>query len=124
MDSITRSDRIKGALMGTIIGDALGLGPHWYYDLDELKALYGEWIDSYMPPKPNPNFPLVWKARAGLKAGDVSQTGQVFILLLESVAESGVTITSKTIRAIADTRIVRNILILYPSSLGVLCHDI
>jgi ADP-ribosylglycohydrolase len=75
--------------MGAIIGDALGVGPHWYYDLDELKAEYGDWIDTYMPPKPNPHFPAIWKARHGLKPGDVSQTGQVFILLLESVSEWG-----------------------------------
>lgn len=29
-------DRANGAIMGAFIGDALGLGPHWYYDLDEL----------------------------------------------------------------------------------------
>ena len=87
--NISREDRAKGAIMGTIIGDALGVGPHWYYNLDELKTEYGSWIDTYMPPKPNRNFPLVWKAREGLKAGDVSQTGQVFILLLESFAECG-----------------------------------
>ena len=75
--------------MGSIIGDALGVGPHWYYDLDELKAEYGDWIDTYMPSKFNPNFPLVWKAREGLQAGDISQTGQFIVMLLESVAESG-----------------------------------
>ncbi len=86
---LSRKDRAKGSIIGTIIGDALGVGPHWYYDLDELRAEYGEWIDTYTPPKQNPSFPDVWKARQGLKPGDVSQTGQVFILLLESVAESG-----------------------------------
>ena len=30
-------DRAAGALMGAFIGDALALGPHWYYDLDELR---------------------------------------------------------------------------------------
>ena len=24
--------------MGALIGDALGVGPHWYYDLDEDEA--------------------------------------------------------------------------------------
>jgi len=34
-------DRALGALLGAFIGDALALGPHWYYDLDELRARYG-----------------------------------------------------------------------------------
>ena len=29
-------DRAEGALLGAWIGDALGLGPHWYYSLQEL----------------------------------------------------------------------------------------
>jgi len=28
-------DRAEGALLGAWIGDALGLGPHWYYNLDK-----------------------------------------------------------------------------------------
>jgi hypothetical protein len=38
--------------MGAFIGDALALGPHWYYDLDELHRDYGEWISDYTDPKP------------------------------------------------------------------------
>ena len=30
-------DRAEGALLGAWIGDALGLGPHWYYNLEELR---------------------------------------------------------------------------------------
>ena len=35
-------DRAAGAIMGAFIGDALGLGPHWYYDLAELRRDYGD----------------------------------------------------------------------------------
>jgi ADP-ribosylglycohydrolase len=77
----TRQDKAVGAVMGTLIGDALGVGPHWYYDLDQLKKDYGEWIDNYTTPKPN-------RFHAGLQAGENSQTGQVTTFLLESVAES------------------------------------
>jgi ADP-ribosylglycohydrolase len=57
--------------MGTLVGDALGVGTHWYYDLDELKRDYGDWIDDYADPKPG-------RYHAGCcTAGDVSQTGQV-----------------------------------------------
>jgi ADP-ribosyl-[dinitrogen reductase] hydrolase len=87
MDSITLRDRAKGTVIGALIGDALGLGPHWYYDLNELQDKYGPWIDNYMPVKHNPSYPAVYKARQGLKPGDVSQTGQILVLLMESVVE-------------------------------------
>jgi ADP-ribosylglycohydrolase len=66
--------------MGSLIGDALGVGPHWYYDLDKMKSDYGDWIDDYTEPRPD-------RYHAGLKAGENSQTGQVVTFLLESVAE-------------------------------------
>jgi ADP-ribosylglycohydrolase len=75
-------NRAAGAVMGAFIGDALGVGPHWYYDLEQLKADYGEWIDDYAAPKPD-------RFHAGLKAGQNSQTGQVVALLLASIADLG-----------------------------------
>jgi ADP-ribosylglycohydrolase len=82
MDKAKRKDRIVGAIMGTLIGDALGLGPHWYYDLGELRKDYGPWVADYADPKPG-------RYHAGCTAGDVSQTGQVTAMLLTSVAERG-----------------------------------
>lgn len=82
MGELTRKDRAMGAIVGTYVGDALGLGPHWYYDLKDLQNNYGDWIVDYMPPKPG-------RYHAGCRAGDVSQTGQVSLLLLESLAEQG-----------------------------------
>lgn len=41
------ADRAAGAVIGALIGDALGLGPHWYYDLTELHKDYGPWITDY-----------------------------------------------------------------------------
>ena len=82
METNKAKDRAMGAVMGALIGDALGVGPHWYYDLDQLKKDYGEWIDDYTTPKPD-------RFHAGLKAGENSQTGQVIGLLLESVADRG-----------------------------------
>ncbi len=78
----TLEDRIKGTIVGTLIGDALGVGPHWYYDLDELRREHGNWISDYRAPKPG-------RYHAGLTAGESSQTGQVYRLLLESVATRG-----------------------------------
>ncbi len=82
MSELTRKDRAMGAIVGLFVGDALGLGPHWYYNLDELRAEYGEWISDYAAPKPD-------RYHGGCKAGDVSQTGQVSMLLLKSLAEQG-----------------------------------
>lgn len=82
MTELTRKDRAMGAVVGMYVGDALGLGPHWYYDLDELRDAYGEWISDYMPPKEG-------RYHEGCKAGDVSQTGQVSMLLLASLADQG-----------------------------------
>jgi ADP-ribosylglycohydrolase len=73
-------DRAVGAIIGGLIGDALGLGCHWYYDLDELRRHYGDWISDYTTPRPK------WY-HAGLKAGQLSQTGLITVMLLRSVLE-------------------------------------
>src|SRR6476646_3903340 len=75
------ADRAAGAVMGALIGDALGLGPHWYYDLAELRRDYGPWIDGYTEPKPG-------RYHAGLKAGALSQAGIILTMLLRSVVEN------------------------------------
>lgn len=78
MTAITLLDRAEGAILGAFIGDALGLGPHWYYDLDALRRDYGEWIDGYTDPRPD-------RYHAGLKAGDLSQAGIILKLTVQSL---------------------------------------
>jgi len=73
-------DRACGAIMGAFIGDALALGPHWYYSLDELHRDYGTWIDDYTDPKPD-------RYHAGLKAGKLSQAGFILTLMIRSLNE-------------------------------------
>ena len=80
--TITVEDRAAGAIMGAMIGDGLALGCHWYYDLDQLRREFGEWIADYTTPKPG-------RYHEGCMAGDVSQTGQLYQLLLESLKEKG-----------------------------------
>ncbi|MCX5883808.1 MAG: ADP-ribosylglycohydrolase family protein [Deltaproteobacteria bacterium] len=75
-------DRASGAIMGAFIGDALGLGPHWYYDLDELRRDYGDWINDYTDPKPG-------RYHDGLKAGQLSQAGFILTLMLRSLVDCG-----------------------------------
>lgn len=73
-------DRAAGAVIGALIGEALGVGPHWYYDLDEMRRDYGDWISSYTDPRPH-------RYHAGLKAGQLSQAGIITTMLLRSVVE-------------------------------------
>ncbi|WP_027185077.1 ADP-ribosylglycohydrolase family protein [Desulfovibrio inopinatus] len=75
-------NRAMGALMGAWIGDALGMGPHWYYDLDALRRDYGDWIDGYTAPKPG-------RYHDGLRAGQLSQAGILLKLTVESLVENG-----------------------------------
>ncbi|HEY5751852.1 MAG TPA: ADP-ribosylglycohydrolase family protein [Chthoniobacterales bacterium] len=74
--------RAAGALMGAFVGDALGLGPHWYYELEELRANYGSWISDYTDPKPG-------RYHAGLKAGQLSQAGIILEMIVRSLVERG-----------------------------------
>lgn len=78
--TVSRKSRIKGALMGAFIGDALALGPHWYYDLDALKRDYGDWISDYTAPKPG-------RYHEGLPAGASSQSGIILALTLRSLVD-------------------------------------
>ena len=73
-------DRACGAIMGAFIGDALALGPHWYYSLDELHRDYGTWIDDYTDPKLD-------RYHTGLKAGQLSQAGFILTLMIRSLNE-------------------------------------
>ena len=75
-------DRAMGAVMGAFIGDALALGPHWYYSLKELRRDYGEWITDYTGPKPG-------RYHEGLKAGELSQAGVILRLTLGSLTACG-----------------------------------
>lgn len=73
-----QANRAMGAIMGAFIGDALGVGPHWYYELDELRRDHGDWITDYTTPLPN-------HYHEGLKAGDPSQSGIILRLTLASL---------------------------------------
>jgi len=82
MPALSLQDRATGALIGAFIGDALALGPHWYYDLDQLHADYGNWISDYTMPKAG-------RYHAGMKAGQSSQAGLLLRLTVESLVACG-----------------------------------
>lgn len=75
-------DRAAGAVMGAFIGEAMGVGPHWYYDLDEMRRDFGDWITGYTEPRPG-------RYHSGLKAGQLSQPGYILKLLIRSLVERG-----------------------------------
>src|SRR5690625_906217 len=78
--SFQMNDRVAGAVMGAFVGKALGVRPHWYYDLEEMHRDYGDWITGYTEPKTD-------RYHAGLKPGDLSQSGILLKLLVESLVE-------------------------------------
>ncbi len=91
--NIPTSERVQGAIMGALIGDALGLGCHWIYDYDDLWRDYGDWVDGYTDPKAvNEGGPFemisAYRYAAGVRAGMNSQSGQLLQLLLETVAKN------------------------------------
>jgi ADP-ribosylglycohydrolase len=75
-------ERVAGAAAGALIGDALGLGTHWYYDLEALRRDHGPWVTGYTEPLPG-------RYHAGMKAGELSQTGLVTLELLRSLTQRG-----------------------------------
>lgn len=76
----TQQDRAIGAIMGAFVGEALGVGPHWYYDLKLLRRTYGDWIDDYTTPEAG-------RFHHGLRAGQNSQAGFILELMLRSLVE-------------------------------------
>lgn len=75
-------NRVSGAVMGALIGDALGLGCHWYYDLEAMRRDYGPWVSDYTTPR-------AYRYHGGMKAGQLSQSGLILVMLLQSLAENG-----------------------------------
>jgi len=82
MSTINLQDRAVGAIMGAYIGDALGLGPHWFYDLNEQYRLYGNWIKDYTDPQPD-------RYHGGMKAGQQSQSGLILNMQIDSILVNG-----------------------------------
>lgn len=41
MPTLTAADRVRGALWGLFVGDALAMPVHWYYDVAALHRDFG-----------------------------------------------------------------------------------
>lgn len=59
--TITSADRIRAALFGLFIGDALAMPVHWYYDTTALSRDYGV-VRRYLKPRnPHPDS-ILWRS--------------------------------------------------------------
>lgn len=76
-----RRDRIEGMLWGQFIGDAMCLGTHWIYNLEDLKTFYPD-LQGFEKPRPG-------HYHDGKQPGEFTHYGEAALVLLESVAESG-----------------------------------
>lgn len=67
-------------VLGSFIGDALALGPHWIYDQAQIHGKLGR-VTSYQVP--------LAVYHKGKTAGDQTHYGDQTLLLLRSIAEAG-----------------------------------
>ena len=72
---LTVRDRLRGALWGLFVGDALAMPAHWYYDVAALRRDYGLIRDYQAPHEHHPNS-IMSLASTG-RAGRGSQEGEV-----------------------------------------------
>ena len=80
--SITIEDRVRGALWGSLTGDAFCLGSHWIYSHDEIAEKFPGGIQGFETPFPG-------HYHFGKKSGDFTHYGDAALLMLSSVAQCG-----------------------------------
>lgn len=90
-EGISTEDRISGAIMGALIGDALAQGYLWNYDFKVLWERNGTWVSDYSDPyviEGGRGMDEIsnYRYSVGIRAGMSSQTGQLIQILLETVA--------------------------------------
>ena len=74
-------DRVEGMIWGQFLGDAMCLGTHWIYNLEDLKTFYPD-LKGFEQPRAG-------HYHAGKKPGELTHYGEAALVLLESVAENG-----------------------------------
>jgi len=89
-DTTMRSRRISNSIARSfitgLVGDALSLGGHYEYDARKIKAQVGKYVD-YLPPGRDNNG-IGWGTanyHPGKVAGDLTDAGEIAIMLLECI---------------------------------------
>jgi ADP-ribosylglycohydrolase len=85
-----KKERIIRSFITGLIGDALSLGGHYEYDAKKIKAQVGRYTN-YLPPGESNNG-IGWGTanyHPGKRAGDLTDTGDIAIMLLECIAMEG-----------------------------------
>ncbi len=75
MNTEAYNNRVRGALWGLFVGDALAMPVHWYYDIAALRRDFGTLRD-YQAPKDSHPSSIMSLASTG-RAGRGSQEGEV-----------------------------------------------
>lgn len=78
---LNKADRMRGALWGMFVGDALAMPVHWYYDIPRLWQDFGQ-IQDYQAPKahhPNSIMALANTAKAGRGSQEGNIVGDVIL---------------------------------------------
>ncbi|MDI1360651.1 ADP-ribosylglycohydrolase family protein [Methylotenera sp.] len=74
-NQLNKADRMRGALWGMFVGDALAMPVHWYYNIAALWQDFGQ-IRDYQAPKAHHPNSIMALANTG-KAGRGSQDGDI-----------------------------------------------
>lgn len=80
-NQLSKADRMRGALWGMFVGDALSMPVHWYYSISTLWQDFGQ-IRDYQAPKvhhPNSIMALANTAKAGRGSQDGDIVGDVIL---------------------------------------------
>ena len=53
---------LQNAFLGSLVGDAIAMPVHWYYDRDALDRDYGDFDDYLSPRNPHPDS-ILWRSK-------------------------------------------------------------
>ena len=73
------TDKLRGMVLASFVGDALSLGAHWIYDTDVIKSSFGR-VENFLPPSPG-------SYHANKKKGDFTHYGDQTLVLLRSISQ-------------------------------------